>query len=127
MPEATIASIAASVVSVAASSSRVSASIRATSSATFPFPMTTARSCERSNSRCWKSGWPLYQATSSVAAHEPGRSSPGNPEPAVGLRPDRVDDGVVDARRAPRGDVPPDLDVAEEAEPGTRGDLLERP
>ena len=29
--------------------------------------------------RSWKSGWPLYQATSSVAAHEPGRSSPGIP------------------------------------------------
>ena len=57
----------------------VRASMRATSSATLPFPMTTARSCERSNSRCWKSGWPLYQATSSVAAHEPGRSSPGIP------------------------------------------------
>ncbi len=74
-----IASIAASVVSVGASSSRVSASIRATSSATFPLPTTTARSPERSNASSWKSGWPLYQATSSVAAHEPGRSSPGIP------------------------------------------------
>ena len=43
----------ASVVSVGASSSRVSASIRATSIATLPLPITTARSCERSNSRCW--------------------------------------------------------------------------
>ena len=46
---ALIASIAASVVSVGASSSGVSASIRATSSATLPFPITTARSPERSN------------------------------------------------------------------------------
>ena len=76
---AEIASIAASVVSVGASSSGVSASIRATSSATLPFPTTTARSRERSNSSSWKSGWPLYQATNSVAGHEPGRSSPGIP------------------------------------------------
>ena len=74
-----MASIAGSVVSVAASSSAVSASIRAQSMATFPFPTTTARSCERSNSRCWKSGWPLYQATNAVAGQEPGRSSPGTP------------------------------------------------
>ncbi len=79
MRDAQIASIARSVVSVGDSSSRVSASMRATSSATFPFPMTTARSWERSNGSSWKSGWPLYQATSSVAAHEPGRSSPGIP------------------------------------------------
>ena len=58
---------------------RCSASIRATSTATLPFPTTTARSPERSNSSSWKSGWPLYQATNSVAGHEPGRSSPGIP------------------------------------------------
>ena len=79
MPAPTIASIASSVVSVGASSSGVSASMRAQSIATFPLPITTARSCERSNSQSWKSGWPLYQATNSVAAHEPGRSSPGMP------------------------------------------------
>ncbi len=49
IPEPTIASIAWSVVSVGASSSSVSASIRATSSATFPFPMTTARSTPASS------------------------------------------------------------------------------
>ena len=78
-PAPQIASIASGVVSVGASSSAVSASMRAQSIATFPFPITTARSCERSNTRSWKSGWPLYQATNSVAAHEPGRSSPGMP------------------------------------------------
>ena len=51
IPAPLIAAIAASVVSVGASSSGVRASMRATSSATFPFPITTARSCERSNSR----------------------------------------------------------------------------
>ena len=60
-------------------SSSVNAIMRAQSIATFPFPITTTRSCERSNSRSWKSGWPLYQATNSVAGHEPGRSSPGMP------------------------------------------------
>jgi hypothetical protein len=34
----------------------------------------------------------LYQATNSVAAQLPGRSSP-DPHAVVGLRPDRVDDG----------------------------------
>ena len=72
-----MAAIAASVVSVGASSSAVSASMRATSTATFPLPTTTARSQRRSNSSSWKSGWPLYQATNAVAGHEPGRSSPG--------------------------------------------------
>src|SRR5581483_10905701 len=79
MPDAPSAAIASSVASVGASSPAVSASMRATSSATLPFPTTTARSPERSNSRFWKSGWALYQATNSVAAHEPGRSSPGIP------------------------------------------------
>ena len=77
--EPRIASIAASVVSVQRSSSSVSASIRATSTATLPAPTTTTRSQERSKVRSWKSGWPLYQATNSVAGHEPGRSSPGIP------------------------------------------------
>src|SRR5918998_359007 len=57
-----------SATSVCASSSRVRASMRATSAATLPFPTTTARSADRSNSRSRKSGWPLYQATNSVAA-----------------------------------------------------------
>ena len=81
--------------SVGASSSGVSASMRATSTATLPFPITTARSPDRSNSSSWKSGWPLYQATNSVAGHEPGRSSPGMPMLPVGLGADRVDDRVV--------------------------------
>jgi hypothetical protein len=51
--EAAIASIAGSVVSVGASSSGVSASIRATSSATLPLPITRARSTFRSNGSSW--------------------------------------------------------------------------
>ena len=61
------------------SSARGRASIRATSAATLPLPITTARLRERSNSWSAKSGWALYQLTNSVAACEPGRSSPGMP------------------------------------------------
>ena len=73
------ASIAWSAVSVSSSSSLVRASMRARSVATLPFPITTARSQERSNSRSAKSGWALYQATKAVAAWLPGSSSPGIP------------------------------------------------
>jgi hypothetical protein len=41
----------------------------------------------------------------------------GDPETAVGLRPDGVDDGVVDGGEVVVADVPADLDVAEEPEP----------
>ena len=78
-PESASASIAWSAVSVSSSSSRVRASIRATSAATLPLPITTTRCVERSNTRSAKSGWALYQATNSVAAWLPGRSSPSIP------------------------------------------------
>ena len=100
--------------------------MRATSTATLPLPITTARPEERSNGRSWKSGWALYQATNAVAGQEPGRSSPGNAHPTVGLRADRVDDRVVEARELLVRDVAADLDVAEEPEPGPLRDLLER-
>ena len=73
------AAIAWSAVSVDASSSGSSTSMRATSIATFPLPITTARSHDRSNASSACAGWPLYQATNSVAATDPGRSSPGIP------------------------------------------------
>src|SRR5437773_6295113 len=53
--------------------------LRATSTATVPTPTTTARSTQRSNSASVQSGWPLYQATNSVAGWLPRRSSPGMP------------------------------------------------
>ncbi len=126
MPEPRIASIAASVVSVPRSSSSVSASIRATSTATLPAPTTTTRSPERSNVRSWKSGWPLYQATNSVGGPRAGKILAGNRHPPVGLGADRVDDGVVEAQQVVVAQVAPHLDVAEEAEPGPLGGLLER-
>ena len=43
----------------------------------------------------------------------------------VGLRADRVHDGVVCAHELVVRHVPPDFDIAEEAEPGTARDLLE--
>ena len=51
----------------------------------------------------------------------------GNPQPPVGLRADRVDHGVVEAGELLVGDVPADLDVAEEAEARLLRGLLERP
>ena len=48
-------------------------------------------------------------------------------EPAVGLRADGVEDGVVEPGEILVEEVAADLDVAEEAEAGTIGDLLERP
>src|SRR6476646_7452510 len=49
-----------------------------------------------------------------------------NPEAAVGLRTDRVEDGVVQLDELVVGDVPSHLDVAEEAEARPRSGLLER-
>ncbi len=86
IPEETIASIAASVVSVGASSSRVSASMRATSSATLPFPMTTARSCERSNSRLLEVGVAVVPGDELGRGPRAGELLARDPELAVGLR-----------------------------------------
>ena len=79
MLEAESTSIAWSAVSVTSSSDGASASIRATSMATFPAPTTTTCFACRSTSSPEWSGWPLYQATNSVAACEPRSSSPGIP------------------------------------------------
>ena len=78
-PEATKASRAWSAVSVARRSASGSSSIRATSRATLPAPITTARSESSRGSRAAWSGWPLYQPTKSTEAMLPGRSSPGIP------------------------------------------------
>ena len=50
-----------------------------------------------------------------------------DPEPPVGLRADRVDHRVVPFGELRLRDVAADLDVPDEAEAGSRGDLLERP
>ena len=117
------ASIAWSAVSVTRRSSSGSTSIRATSSATLPLPITTARSCVRSNCSSAKSGWPLYQPTNAVA----GRlsSSPGMPSGRSADGAGGVDDRVVALGELGARDVTPELDAAEEAEARVRGDLLE--
>ena len=74
---------------------------RATSSAHVAVSMTTARPWERSNSRMVEVGWPLYQATNSVAAHELEILA-GIPSCRSVLRPDAVEDRVV-APRSSRG------------------------
>ncbi len=66
------ASSAWSAISVRASASTSEARTRATSSATLPLPTMTARSADRSKTEPANSGWPLYQATNSVAAWLPG-------------------------------------------------------
>ena len=104
-------SIAWSAVSVARSSSTLSASIRAQSIATLPLPTTTTCSQPRSNSRSGWSGWPLYQPTNVVAASEPGRSSPGMPEPPVDRRADRVEHRVVVLEQVGAMQVAPELDA----------------
>ncbi len=48
-----------------------------------------------------------------------------NPEPAVGLGPHRVNDRVVERGELILRHVPPDLDIAEEAEAGSLRDPLE--
>ena len=55
-----------------------------------------------------------------------GQVLAGDPEPPVGLGADGVDDGVVQAGEIGVGNVPPHLDVAEEAEARPLGDALER-
>ena len=76
--------------------------------------------------RSWKSGWPLYQATNSVAAHEPGQVLARDAEPPVGLRADRVDDRVVEPRELVVLEVASDLDVAEEAEARARAAIFSK-
>ena len=117
MPDAEIASIAASVVSVGASSSRVSASIRATSTRDVavadddgPLDVEVDRH--------------VLEVRVAVVPGDEGGRRPGagqvlarDPEAPVGLRADRVDDRVVEPSSSLVGDVAADLDVAEEAEP----------
>ena len=89
--------------------------MRVTSAATLPLPITTARSDERSGARSRWSGWPLYQATNSVAARLPGQVLAGDAERLVGLRAGGVDDRAVVLHQVAVRDVDADLDVAEEA------------
>ncbi len=53
--------------------------MRATSMATLPLPITTARPLEMSGAISAKCGWALYQPTKSTAATLPRRYSPGMP------------------------------------------------
>ena len=63
--------------SVSRRSSGLRIRILATSTATFPTPMTATDSASRTYLPGSTSGWPEYQLTKSVAATLPGRSSPG--------------------------------------------------
>lgn len=63
--------------SVPRSSAAPRASIRATSTATLPTPITTTERARRAKSPAAASGWALYQETNSVAEKLPGSPSPG--------------------------------------------------
>lgn len=65
--------------SVGLSSLAPRASIRATSTATLPTPMTTADRAPTTKPSAAESGCALYQDTNSVADQLPGSSSPGIP------------------------------------------------
>ena len=93
-----------------------SASIRATSVATLPFPITTARSHERSNSRSAKSGWRVVPGDERGGRMRTGELLAGDPEVAVRGRSVRIDDGVEAVGELSGADVAADLDVAEEPE-----------
>ena len=124
--EDAIASIAASLVSVGASSSRVRASMRAMSSATLPTPITTARSTSKVERDVLEVGMAVVPGDELGGRPRSRQILAGDAEPPVGLRADRVDDGVVETREVFGVKVAADLDVPEEAEAGLVGDLLER-
>lgn len=104
--------------SVGLSSVTPRASIRVTSTATLPTPMTTADRAPTTKPSAVASGCALYQDTNSVADQLPGRSSPGMPSRMVGRGAHAVHDGVVQLAQ-PRGRhaVRADPDTAEEPHP----------
>ena len=105
--DALMAAIASSVVSVGASSSAVSASMRAQSTATLPFPITTTRSCERSNSSVLEVGVAVVPGDECGGRPGAGQVLARDPQRPVGLRADGVDDGVVELQQlVVRDDVP---------------------
>ena len=110
-------SIAWSAVSVAASSSGSSTSMRATSIATLPLPITTARlaATGRTRGRRSRGGRCTRRRTRSRRC-EPRAVLARDPEPVVVARADRVDDRVVALEQLPALDVGAELDAAEEAE-----------
>ena len=89
--------------------------MRAQSIATFPFPITTARSCERSNPQLLEIGVAVVPGDERGGRPRAGQVLAGNAEPPVGLRADRVDDRVVETEEVLVADGRAHLDVAEEA------------
>ncbi len=124
-PSRAIAAIASSVVSVGASSSAVSASIRATSTATFPLPITTARSDGEIEREVLEVGMAVVPGDERRRGPRAGQVLAGNPHPPVGLRAEGIDDGVVERRQLVVREVAADLDVAEEPKARALRDLLE--
>ena len=100
--------------SVAARSSTGLARMRATSRATLPAPITaTLRACSV-NWETSASGWPQYQATKSVAEKLPVEIFARDAEPAVDGCTVGEDDRVVVLVQVLHGQLPTDVDVAQE-------------
>ena len=90
--------------------------MRATSTATLPFPITTARSPREVELEVLVVGVAVVPGDELGRGPRAGQVLARDAEPPVGLRADRVDDGVVEPRELVVRDVAADLDVAEEAE-----------
>ena len=91
-----------------------------------PFPITTARSAERSNSQLLVVGMAVVPGDELRGRPRAGQVLARDAETAVGLRADGVDDDVVQAHEVVVLEIAADLDVAEETEAGLIGDPLER-
>ena len=103
-------------ISVGSRSSACLASMRATSSATLPLPM-TATDCARRAARCaGQSGWPSNQLTKSAAPYEPVEVDARDVERRVADRAGREDHGVVVLLQVVERDVLAEAHVAEDAD-----------
>ena len=108
----------------AASSSRVSASMRATSAATLPLPITIARSQREVELEVAVVGMAVVPGDELGGGPAAGQVLAGDAHAPVGLGADRVDHRVVAGEQVLVGDVGAVLDVAEEAELGVGRGLL---
>ena len=114
-----------SAVSVGASSAGASTSMRATSSATLPLPITTARSADSEvDLEVGVVGMAVVPADELGRRVRAGQLFAGDPERPVDGRAGRVDDRVVVLEQLLAGDVLAEGDVAEVAEARVRGGLL---
>ena len=124
IPFSARASIACSAVSVASSSSRFRPSMRATSVATLPLPITTARSHDEVELVVGEIRVGVVPGDELGGRMAAGEVLAGDPKVPVGRGAVGVDDRVVVVGELGGAHVPADLHVAEEAKALPRGRLL---